>query len=53
MLIAAWPGQPGCENTVVSNLMLDRDDQLGYPTLSLIDGAEERLRPKEATTAAR
>jgi hypothetical protein len=42
MLVAAWLGQPGCETTVVSNLVLRRDDQIGCPTLFLIDDAEAR-----------
>ncbi len=29
MLLAAWRAQPGCEITVVSNLVLGRDDQVG------------------------
>jgi hypothetical protein len=52
MLVAAWAGQPGCETTVVSNLVLRRDDQIGCPTLFLIDDAEARMRRGD-TTAAR
>jgi hypothetical protein len=52
MLVAAWLGQPGCEGTVVSNLVLRRDDQIGCPTLFLIDDAEARLGRGD-TTAAR
>jgi hypothetical protein len=48
MLIAAWRGQPGCEITVIPNVLLRRDDQIGCPTLSLIDEAEARLRPPES-----
>ena len=44
MLVAAWRGQPGCEVTVIPNVVLGRDDQIGCPTLSLIDDAEARLR---------
>jgi hypothetical protein len=44
MLIAARRGQPGCEITVVPNVLLRRDDQIGCPTLSVIDEAEARLR---------
>jgi hypothetical protein len=44
MLVAAWWGQPGCEITVIPNVILRRDDQIGCPTLSLIDEAEARLR---------
>ena len=42
MLIAAARGQPGCEATVVSNWILRRDDQVGCPTFSPIDAAEQR-----------
>jgi hypothetical protein len=51
MLVAAWIGQPGCETTVVSNLVLRRDDQIGCPTLFLIDDAEARVRPRDTTPA--
>lgn len=42
LIVAAWRGQPGCEATVISNLLLRRDDQLGCPTFSPIDQAEAR-----------
>jgi hypothetical protein len=48
MLVAAWRGQPGCEITVIPNVILRRDDQIGCPTLSLIDDAEARLRRTES-----
>jgi hypothetical protein len=48
MLIAAWRGQSGCEITVIPNVLLRRDDQIGCPTLSLIDDAEARLRRTES-----
>ena len=48
MLIAAWLGQPGCEITVIPNVILRRDDQIGCPTLSLIDEAEARRRRRES-----
>jgi hypothetical protein len=48
MLIAAWRGQPGCEITVIPNVLLRRDDQVGCPALSLIDEAEDRLRRTES-----
>jgi len=51
MLIAAWRGQPGCEITVIPNVILGRDDQIGCPTLSLIDEAEARLRRTESAPA--
>lgn len=53
MLVAAWLRQPGCEATVVSNLMLRRDDQIGCPTFAPIDWPEERLRRRRAMAAAR
>jgi hypothetical protein len=52
MLVAAWWGQPGCEGTVLSNLLLRRDDQLGCPIFSPIDEVEERLRRRGVTAAA-
>ena len=48
MLVAAWRGQAGCEITVIPNVLLRRDDQIGCPTLSLIDEAEARLRRTES-----
>ncbi|MGH9096543.1 MAG: hypothetical protein ACRDWB_03895 [Acidimicrobiales bacterium] len=48
LLAAAWRGQPGCEATVVSNLLLDRDDQVGCPLFSPIDHAERRRRSGSA-----
>jgi hypothetical protein len=51
-LIAAWRGLPGCEATVLPNLVLGRDDQIGCPTFTPIDQAEARLRRKGATAAA-
>ncbi len=44
LLAAAWRGQPGCEATVISNLVLGRDDQVGCPLFSPIDRAERRRR---------
>ena len=49
LLVAAWRGQPGCEATVLSNLILGRDDQIGCPTLTPIDEVEAQLRRKHAT----
>ena len=43
LLIAAWRGQAGCEGTVVSNLVLGRDDQVGCPTFTPIDEVEAHL----------
>ncbi len=41
LLVAAWRGLPGCEATVLPNLLLGRDDQIGlgsngYPSLSAL-----------------
>ncbi|MGH3826903.1 MAG: hypothetical protein ACRDQX_06990 [Pseudonocardiaceae bacterium] len=48
LLAAAWRGQPGCEATVISNLLLGRDDQVGCPLFSPIDHAERRHRSGSA-----
>jgi hypothetical protein len=53
MLIAAWRGQAGCEATVVSNLVLGRDDQIGCPTFAPIDEVEARFRRPAAVADAR
>jgi hypothetical protein len=42
MLVAAWRGQRGCESTVISNLILRRDDQIGCPLFLPADEAEAR-----------
>ncbi len=42
LLVAAWCGQPGCEVTVLSNLILGRDDQIGCPAFTPIDALEVR-----------
>jgi len=52
MLIAALRGQPGCEATAVSNLVLGRDDQIGCPMFEPIDELEAHLRRRQ-TAAAR
>jgi hypothetical protein len=44
LLIAACQGRAGCELTVISNLVLGRDDQIGCPLLTPIDVAEAHLR---------
>ncbi|MGH9919340.1 MAG: hypothetical protein ACRD6W_10815 [Nitrososphaerales archaeon] len=44
LLVAAWRGQPGCEATVISNWILNRDDQIGCPLFSPIDHAERHHR---------
>ena len=53
MLIAAWRGQPGCEMTVISNLILRRDDQIGCPTFTPIDEVEARLKGNRVLAAGR
>jgi len=53
MLVAAWRGQRGCEATVIPNLILGRDDQIGCPTFAPIDELETHLRRRNATAAAR
>lgn len=42
LLAAAWCRQPGCEATVLSNLILGRDDQIGCPVFTPIDAVEAR-----------
>jgi hypothetical protein len=42
-LIGAWRGQRGCESTVVSNLVLRRDDQVGCTLFLPVDEAETRM----------
>jgi len=44
MLVAAWRGQRGCESTVISNLILRRDDQIGCPLFLPVDELEARWR---------
>lgn len=44
LLVAAWRGLPGCEATVLSNVILGRDDQIGCPTFTPVDLLESRLR---------
>ncbi len=42
--IAAWRDLPGCEVTVVSNLILGRDDQIGCPVMAPVDEVERNVR---------
>jgi hypothetical protein len=42
MLVAAWRGQRGCESTVISNLILRRDDQVGCVFFLPADEVEAR-----------
>jgi hypothetical protein len=51
LLVAAWCGQPGCEATVLSNLILRRDDQIGCPTFTPIDALEARRRNQGQSSA--
>lgn len=44
LLAAAWRGAPHCEATILSNLILRHDDQIGCPTMTPIDAWESRLR---------
>jgi hypothetical protein len=52
LLVAAGRGQPGCEATVLSNIILRRDDQLGCPTFSPVDAWELGHRASGAVRAA-
>lgn len=52
MLTAATRGQAGCEATVIPNWILGRDDQIGCPTFSPIDAAEERYRRSRVEASA-
>lgn len=47
MLIAAWRGQRGCEGTVISNIVLRRDDQIGCPLFAPFDELEDWRSRKE------
>ena len=49
LLVAAWRAQPGCEGTVLSNVILGRDDQIGCPLFSPIDQAEAHLNGRRST----
>ena len=40
LIAAAWRAQPGCEASVLPNVVLGRDDQLGCPVFSPIDRVE-------------
>jgi hypothetical protein len=52
LLVAAWRGQPDCEATVLSNIILQRDDQIGCPTFSPVDAWEARHRESGAARPA-
>jgi hypothetical protein len=42
LVVAAWRGKPDCEATILSNLVLQRDDQIGCPIFTPIDAMEAR-----------
>jgi hypothetical protein len=44
LLLAAWRGQAGCEFTLLSNVLLGRDDEIGCPAFTPIDALEARQR---------
>jgi hypothetical protein len=44
IFVASWRGQPGCESTVISNVVLRRDDQVGCPLFFPVDAAEAKHR---------
>jgi uncharacterized membrane protein len=44
LLVTALRGQPGCEATVIPNILLRRNDQIGCPTFSPLDAWEARHR---------
>jgi hypothetical protein len=50
LIAAAWRGLPGCEATVISNLALRRDDQIGCPTFTPIDVLESHLKLRESVS---
>lgn len=52
MLVGAWRGQAGCESTVISNVVLRRDDQVGCPLFWPIDAAEASQRTRRARRPA-
>jgi len=55
LLLAAWRGQAGCEFTLLSNVVLGREDEIGCPILTPIDALEARQRsqhPRDRQDAA-
>lgn len=42
LMVAAARGAPHCEATILSNVILRNDDQIGCPTLTPIDSFERR-----------
>lgn len=53
ILIAAARGQAGCEGTVLSNWILNRDDQIGCAAFTPIDAAEAGFRRSHAGATVR
>jgi hypothetical protein len=51
LVVAAWRALPGCEVTVLPNLILGRDDQVGCPVFSPIDHAEARAAARRRGVA--
>lgn len=49
LLLAAWRGQAGCEFTLLSNMVLRRDDEIGCPLLTPLDALERRHRQRAGT----
>jgi hypothetical protein len=52
LFVAAWRGQTGCEGTVISNLILRRDDQVGCPLFAPLDAIEAKHRTSRAERPA-
>jgi hypothetical protein len=48
-----WRALPGCEGTVLWNMILGRDDQVGCPLFSPIDEAEARLKARRSAREPR
>jgi len=44
LLVAAWAAQPGCESTILSNLIPGPAGQIGCPAFTPIDAIEARHR---------
>jgi len=51
LVVAAWRALPGCEGTLLPNVLLGRDDEVGCPLFSPIDEAEGRLRARRSARA--
>jgi hypothetical protein len=47
LVVAAARGAPHCEATILSNLILRRDDQIGCPTMTPIDALEARYAAEQ------